>query len=135
MKKMSYLAIFALGVVPSLSLASEATRYKEKLAEIVPAHLGEKNMEDNQWYELYPLITQEVLHDAHIKSGEMVELFHGSGLELISRTEKSIKRIKTKKESTRANTAFRVNSDFMAFRVHVDPSHIDDVVNAVGEIS
>lgn len=90
--------------------------YKNFLNEIIQDN-GLNNLEHKSWNKLFEHITQDVLNDAHSKSDEVINLY--KPLKIISRKCKKIERIRDKNKEQKYCKSFKVNSDFLAFRVKV----------------
>lgn len=109
---------------PSVSL------YKKALESAVNNDLG--RWDAPSWRELYPLITKQVLEDAFTQAPIVKKLLTSLKLHVISRPQKSIKRVLKKQEGQRPGIGFKVNSDFAAFRVFLkDVNQIDSVIDEI----
>ena len=111
------------------------TKYQEVLSKIV-RKCGLSNY-GNEWGQLYEHINQNVLNDAHNLSQHIYQYYYP--LELIPRKCKTIDRIKTKHSEKKRDKEFKVNSDFIAFRVKVSeptniPAVIEYIANKTNEI-
>ena len=91
---------------------SSVALYKKTLATIIDQHNGLENFTSPTWKELVPLISSEVLTDAHNSYRKYEDLFYG--LDEVSRPLKTMKRINIKSQSTRKDVPFKVNSDLCA---------------------
>jgi len=112
-------------------MESEIQLYKAKLYEIAPQYLSD--MTATTWAELIPLITQNVLDDASRESVNYRKLFDIE-IPLISRPTKTLERILIKQQGKQKDIAYKVNSDFSAFRIHVNPDHIKSTVEKICNI-
>ena len=93
-----------------------ATLYKETLRAIMNTIVFDSNiMQSDIWGQLTPLITQEVLDDAHETSDK--EKISHLGNSVFSRTVKQMARIEIKKTK---NNDFKLNSDFEAFFIEIE---------------
>jgi hypothetical protein len=106
--------------------------YKNALSNIIYEHNGLENLVSSKWKELVPLITDDVLIDAHSSYDKYETVFRYSDIkhyntkpETIfwysdihgeSRPLKTMKRIKIKAQTERADVPFKVNSDLCAVR-------------------
>lgn len=110
-------------------------KYKEKLADIIntfpPNATSITIMRSNLWKELTPLITEDVLLDAH-KHTDCVYSIAGMYDNSVSRPCKNLQRILEKKQINRSDSDFKVNSDFLAFRIS---SSIDNIYECVDRLS
>lgn len=113
-------------------MSNSIDQYKQKLGELIPYSFG--NMTDNAYSELIPLITQDVLDDAYNNKEKFISLFQELGLNLESRTKKKIERIELKKQGKQRDIAFKVNSDFLAFRIPVELILISKTVEEIQNI-
>lgn len=91
---------------------SSVALYKTTLATTIYQHNGLGNFTSPAWKELVPLISSEVLTDAHNSYRQYEDLFYG--LHEVSRPLKTMKRINIKSQSTREDVPFKVNSDLCA---------------------
>ena len=91
---------------------SSVSLYKTTLASTIYQHNGLENFTSPVWKELVPLISNEVLTDAHNSYTQYEDLFHG--LHGVSRPLKTMKRVNIKSQSTREDVPFKVNSDLCA---------------------
>jgi hypothetical protein len=89
--------------------------YKKKLSSIIYDDNKFYDSNSTVWTELTPLITEEVLVDAHRSCKKYEEVFVGMGVE--SRPLKTMKRIEIKKQANRPDVPFKVNSDLCAVRL------------------
>lgn len=123
-------SIFFLLALSSFAVDS----YQEKLNDTISqGYFSQIGMRDPIWKELTPLITQEVLDDAYAFLPKIKELF--IDLNLLPRSNKTMKRIEIKKLGTQVDISFKVNSDFCAFRIPSEPKSIKDVVEKIQEIT
>ena len=102
--------------------------YSELLQKIIDTH--DFSQVHNEWEQLFPHITQDVLNDAHSKSNMVVNMY--KPLVLIPRPCKTHVRVVAKNNEPKINKSFKVNCDFMAFQVKVyDPTNIPVVVESI----
>jgi hypothetical protein len=90
--------------------------YKQKLASIINDGQAFQDAASPLWAELVPLITEEVLHDAHITCQHYADVISTSNLNAQARPLKTMERIATKSQGTRPDVPFKVNSDLCALR-------------------
>jgi predicted protein tyrosine phosphatase len=107
--------------------------YKQQLETVVAAGGLVQHVSDG-WKTLVPLISSDVLKDAHRQIGAIQALFKELGPKLLARREKTAERIATKKQGSQPDIAFKVNCDLTAFRLHVHPSDITSTVERVAEL-
>jgi hypothetical protein len=90
--------------------------YKNTLSDIIYEHNGLDNLVSPKWKELVPLITDDVLIDAHNSYKKYETIFSDLNVYGTSRPLKTMKRIKIKSQTERADVPFKVNSDLCAVR-------------------
>lgn len=95
--------------------------YKQKLASIINDGQAFQDAESPLWVELVPLITKEVLYDAHTSCQSYAEVFNHSNAK--ARPLKTIERIVVKSQGTRPDVPFKVNSDLCALRFETYDVH------------
>lgn len=106
--------------------------YKAALAKVGDDF---SNMSAPVWATLVPLITEEVVQDAHAASLLYTEAFKSKGLRPMSRPVKSIKRVQEKAKGTRPDVPFKVNSDLCAFQFEVySVNQIPVVMKAIQDV-
>jgi hypothetical protein len=109
--------------------------YQRKLLTYVNNDGFFKTTVDSEiWRDLSHFINQSVLDDAHSKSAYIVDLY--KPLKLVTRSVKKMSRIVIKKTETKNYMDFKLNSDFIAFRIVVEePSNISSVVDKLYSIT
>lgn len=90
--------------------------YKNALSNVIYEHNGLENLVSPKWKELVPMITDDVLIDAHSSFKKYDKIFRYSDILGESRPLKTMKRIKIKAQTERADVPFKVNSDLCAVR-------------------
>lgn len=113
--------------------------YIDCLARIAPTLINVSDdsktiMNNKAWLQLNDLITQDVLIEAYGQGNTIAGYFRSVELTPIQRPMKSIDRIKTKRNDSRTDNAFKLNSDLMAFRFHVPINQIYSTANKIGQI-
>ena len=103
--------------------------YTKLLSYMMPEQLYQ--LDNEAWSNLSALINESVLADAHSKVNEVKSCFQP--LNLLSRPMKKYSRVLVKQsEDKKYNKDFKVNCDFLAFRIGVDdPCNIQSVVDTV----
>jgi hypothetical protein len=90
--------------------------YKQKLASIINDGQAFQEAASPLWAELVPLITKEVLYDAHTSCQSYANIFNTNNLNAQARPLKTMERIVVKSQATRPDVPFKVNSDLCALR-------------------
>lgn len=90
--------------------------YKEKLASVINDGKVFEDAKSPLWTELVPLITEEVLEDAHTSCLSYAKIFNTDNLNAQARPLKTMERIAVKSQATRPDVPFKVNSDLCALR-------------------
>jgi len=90
--------------------------YKEILSKILyEDNVFHGNYTSPAWKQLVPLITDNVLVDAHKAQEQYKSMF--SGFNVMTRPMKTMDRIKIKSQGTRDDVPFKVNSDLCAIQI------------------
>jgi len=87
------------------------------------------NPRADEWKALIPLITQNILTDAHQQSALAEALFSPTVGKLESRPLKTLDRVVCKMEASKEH--FKAVSDFIAFRVHCEVEQIQTRLDAI----
>jgi hypothetical protein len=90
--------------------------YKNALSNVIYEHNGLENLVSPKWKDLVPMITDDVLIDAYNSYKKYETIFSGLNVYGTSRPLKTMKRIKIKAQTERADVPFKVNSDLCAVR-------------------
>ena len=89
--------------------------YKVTLSKVIYEDDAFQDYTSLAWKQLVPLITNDILIDAH-KSQERYKILF-SGFDVLSRPVKTMERIKIKSQGTRDDVPFKVNSDLCAIQI------------------
>ncbi len=107
--------------------------YKAVLEEIV-THTHLDDLDAPEWKNLFEHVSQDVLNDAFTHTESLIEMF--KPLKLEPRKCKKYERvIKKKTENKKYNKDFKINSDFLAFRIKVsEPHNIHAIIDKISQI-
>lgn len=107
--------------------------YTKLLSKIASLYLSQPD--SIEWKKLYNHVDQKILDNAYSYTNKIIELYHP--LKLQPRKSKNYERVKNKnKESKQYSKDFKVNCDFLAFRICVDePYNIKDTIDKIIKIT
>lgn len=98
-----------------------AEQYKEALAKVCQLHFGDLNA--TAWNGLVPLISEEVLQNAHESAALYKNIITVPGTQLNMRPCKTMKRLLKKASIVRQGVPFKVNSDLCAVQLVTEDIH------------
>lgn len=104
------------------------TPYQQALAKIITNSV---DPDDISYKGLIDLITQDELDNAHDKSQDVIKCLSLKNIDSIRPAPKKISRIKVKTPYYQPD--FKINSDFIALRIKVDPNQIIDYISKLSE--
>lgn len=108
--------------------------YKQALSKVIyEDNVFHGNYTSPAWKQLVPLITDDVLVDAHNSQKQYEKLL--SGFDIVSRPMKTMDRIKVKSQGTRDDVPFKVNSDLCAIQIPTyDIYKIRNIMKSISQI-